>query len=132
MGNGPHQFIITSHNPEKFKSQVQQEEPSRDIPYDKIYSEFFDETTLKRFPVLNKFIETMVGKAGTGILADLSGLHRGLPPTEGDRLMVWFRYGLYLNVHTSMTPHNFPRALVPGGDFLGRREYQYINRNFFK
>lgn len=35
-----------------------------------------------------------IGSAGSAILADTYGLHMGLPLLEGERLMVWVRYGL--------------------------------------
>jgi hypothetical protein len=37
------------------------------------------------------------GKAGTAILADTYALHRGQPLEKGERLLIWWRYGLYVN-----------------------------------
>ncbi len=42
-------------------------------------------------------IDTITGPAGTGFIADTAGLHKGVPLTEGRRLMFWARYGLYRN-----------------------------------
>ena len=39
----------------------------------------------------------ITGKAGTAILADTFAIHRGQPLQQGNRLLVWWRYGLYLN-----------------------------------
>jgi hypothetical protein len=34
------------------------------------------------------------GASGSAILADTYGLHMGIPPADGERLMAWVRYGL--------------------------------------
>jgi hypothetical protein len=43
-------------------------------------------------------IETILGPAGTGFLADTSAFHKGLRPRSRDRLIFWARYGLYTNM----------------------------------
>lgn len=39
----------------------------------------------------------ILGKAGTAILADTFALHRGQPLLQGERLLIWWRYGIHLN-----------------------------------
>lgn len=39
----------------------------------------------------------ITGKAGTAILADTFALHRGQPLKSGQRLLLWWRYGLFVN-----------------------------------
>jgi len=70
-------------------------------------------------------IDTIVGPAGTGILADTTAFHKGVPPKDGDRLMFWARYGLYTNLNPTA-----PR--IPWSRVAGRLEpterLRYINR----
>jgi len=42
-------------------------------------------------------VDTITGPAGTALIADTGGLHKGVPLTEGRRLMFWARYGLFRN-----------------------------------
>ena len=44
------------------------------------------------------YMETICGKAGTAMLGDTYGFHKGIPPTESPRLMFWGSYGLYPNL----------------------------------
>jgi hypothetical protein len=39
----------------------------------------------------------ITGKAGTAIMADTYALHRGQPLKQGERLLIWWRYGMYVN-----------------------------------
>ncbi|MBI3517280.1 MAG: hypothetical protein HY060_24870 [Proteobacteria bacterium] len=38
------------------------------------------------------------GPPGTAFLVDTFGLHKGIPPAAGDRIVFWARYGLYANL----------------------------------
>jgi len=40
---------------------------------------------------------SIIGKAGTAILADTFATHRGQPLQQGSRLVCWWRYGLSIN-----------------------------------
>lgn len=51
--------------------------------------------------------ETIEGPAGTAFIADAFGLHRGLPPTKGHRLMAWARYSVFPD------PPELPKAKLP-------------------
>jgi hypothetical protein len=44
--------------------------------------------------VLRQIELLWTGPAGSAVLADTYGLHMGIPPTDGARLMAWVRYGL--------------------------------------
>ena len=69
-------------------------------------------------------IDTITGPAGTALIADTSGLHKGIPLTSGRRLMFWARYGLYRN--------NWAASPVPAALTAGRLSAdpatRYINR----
>jgi hypothetical protein len=70
-------------------------------------------------------IDTVVGPAGTAILADTSAFHKGVPPQGRHRLMCWARYGLYASP-ISTTPSMSWRQVshrLPPTDRL-----RYINR----
>jgi hypothetical protein len=97
---GPHQFIRSSHRVEGLREMLTRaanRDPSIDpneaetlitagYGLDDVYERLFGEN-----------IETITGAAGDAFLADTSGLHRGLPPRAGNRLILWARYGLLPN-----------------------------------
>ena len=39
----------------------------------------------------------ILGRAGTAVLADTYAIHRGQPLLRGERLLLWWRYGIHLN-----------------------------------
>lgn len=39
----------------------------------------------------------ILGRAGTAVLADTYAIHRGQPLLRGERLLLWWRYGLHVN-----------------------------------
>jgi len=47
--------------------------------------------------LFGKHIRRFEGRAGTAIVTDTFGLHRGAPPRTRTRLCTWLRYGLYAN-----------------------------------
>lgn len=97
---GPHQFIRTSHRLDGVKDMLRRAaatDPSVDpeqaetfftegYGMDRVYERLFGDDIL-----------TITGPAGHGFLADTSGLHRGVPPVRGNRLIFWARYGLLPN-----------------------------------
>ena len=97
---GPHQYIRTSHRLDGVKDMLRRaaiSDPSVDpenaegfftegYGMDPAYERLFGDNVL-----------TVTDPAGHGFLADTSGLHRGLPPVRGDRLIFWARYGLLPN-----------------------------------
>lgn len=54
---------------------------------------------------------SIIGKAGTAILADTFATHRGQPLQQGSRLVCWWRYGLSINaMHYHDGNDKFKRA----------------------
>lgn len=64
--------------------------------------------------------QEITGPAGTAFMIDTFGLHRGLVPRTGPRLMLWARYSAYCR-----TPSQFTD---PSERILGRGYNRYINR----
>lgn len=97
---GPHQFIRTSHRLEGIREMLLRaavDDPSVDpaqaeslitagYGLDEVFESLFGAN-----------IETITGPSGHAFLADTSGLHRGVPPARGNRLIFWARYGLMPN-----------------------------------
>jgi len=73
----------------------------------------------------------MIGPRGTAFLADTYGLHKGIAPAAGDRIVFWARYGLYSNLSyatTGMAP--LPWSLVEHR-LPDDARYRYVNRLLF-
>lgn len=132
--NSPHVFIRRSHRPDLIHGILRgaadrlqragiatsvedlyrnQEGYGRDDLYQAVFADY---------------METIEGPAGTAFLADTSGLHKGVPPVEGNRLMAWARYGIYRNDSSrgeefQPLPDAGLRARLPSG-----WRFAYINR----
>lgn len=133
MENGPHQYIRTSHRHDDFIKFIREENPSTKIPIERLYTEFFKDEVLEKFPVLNNMVDNITGKAGSGFIGDQVGLHRGLPPAKGERLLLWFRYGLYYNASDpSPKPSQISKDIIPDNNFLDKPMFKYINRILVK
>jgi SAM-dependent methyltransferase len=52
--------------------------------------------------IFSPFMNTISGNAGTALLADTHGFHKGTPPTQTPRLMFWGGFGLYPNLAYQM------------------------------
>jgi hypothetical protein len=84
---GPHQFISGSHS-------------SDSIPADKRHqlADLFEgngrHVSMERFleNVPGSTLRTLVGKQGTGVLENTFALHRGLPVTDGHRILLSITY----------------------------------------
>lgn len=72
--HGPHSYIPGTHN--------RSLNHRRGVDFDKYYRELY-----------NRRID-VIGPAGTGILMDPFGLHRGMVPVAGDRLILAISYSL--------------------------------------
>ncbi len=129
--NGAHSFIRRSHRPEASEQILQMRAGrvrigDRAATLPDLYSAFHSEQHDSMYEaVFDGFVETITGPAGFGFVADTSGLHKGLPLTEGRRLICSARYGLYRNVmavNTGAPP-------LPQMDRVGRDERRvYIDR----
>lgn len=103
--NGAHQFIKFSHSEETLQKYL-------DIEYNSVNSvssqniklkseKFFNlEKDGRGFTSLyNKYLSNLIvthsAQAGTGIIENTFGLHRGLIPQKKPRLMAWARYSLF-------------------------------------
>jgi hypothetical protein len=99
---GPHAYIRRTHRVELVHAMLKEAAPhlkaagmslsltdlyknEEGYGWDDLYARVFPEPDI------------IDGPAGTAFMADTSGLHKGVPATEGRRLMVWARYGLYRN-----------------------------------
>lgn len=77
--------------------------------------------------LLGQLAFVWTGPPGSALLADTYGLHMGIPPARGDRLMGWIRYGLGPNIATQ------PGLAAAWGDAVRARtaptpRARYVNR----
>lgn len=97
--DGPHQMIRSSHQLEGVQAFLESLR-QRGEPVDPgSASRFFSgqgyeaEAELGVDRLFADATVTIRGPAGTGFLVDTYGLHRGLQPAQGRRLVAWARYG---------------------------------------
>jgi hypothetical protein len=95
--NGPHRYIRHAHD----KARLAQALAARgwqpgDI--EAASTALFQRTGLETADLADALLGDLAmvwtGAAGAAVLADTYGLHMGVPPVEGERLMLWVRYGL--------------------------------------
>ena len=130
--SGPHQYIKkTTHFSKidevvkKYNKQTKKNmDPKVFFDKDKKYGHEFCEKVFKND------IEQIEGPAGYAFLADVYGLHRGLPPLENDRLLFWARYGLYDNGFISDTTPKLVSSKLLENRIKLNRTTKYINRAF--
>ena len=87
FNNGPHCFIKGSHN--SIGNKISHE------------GRFTDEEVFKLYPNSNEVVH--IGKAGTIIIEDTLGFHKGLPANCGHRFIFEFQY----SVNGFGYPHDF-------------------------
>jgi len=78
---------------------------------------------------LQKDVDILTGIAGTSILADTFGLHKGEGNLQKDRLMFWIRYGAFNNPscrNQTPNPKNF--KLVKDKQIIFDDKLKYITR----
>lgn len=92
--NGAHLYIRKSHDADRVKEVVEPRGIDPRTICDNILGYGQDPFYEDAF---KGYIETITGPAGTGFIADTFGLHKGVPLTEGRRLMLWARYGVHRN-----------------------------------
>lgn len=125
---GAHQYIRFTHSLPFLQTYLDSQEelkpvrhffelPMDGLGFSDLYEDYFSE-----------LIETIRGPAGSAILEDTYGLHRGLPPREHPRLMAWARYSLF--------PYP-PKIKKMPRDFLGVRypddeRRQYVLRGLIE
>jgi hypothetical protein len=68
------------------------------------------------------------GPRGTALLADTYGLHKGIAPTTGRRMVFWARYGLYANLaYGTMKMAPLPWSMI-GHRLPDDARSRYVNR----
>jgi hypothetical protein len=73
----------------------------------------------------------MIGPRGTAFLADTYGLHKGIAPAAGQRIVFWARYGLYPNLsHATVDMAPLPWSLV-AHRLPDDARSRYVNRLLF-
>jgi hypothetical protein len=127
-GDGAHYFLRTTHRPDLMERQLVEAHPGTDVipEMTRLFARLaaIDEAGLGLFLPHR---ETVGGPAGTCVLENTYGLHKGEPP-QTKRLLAWIRYGLYrnaANLSDKITP--VPRHLV-AGRIPDTPRHRYINR----
>ena len=115
-GFGPQQYVPGTHKPDKFMTMLMaklapgvDEAEVTTIPAFKKLTELLTNSTGgscyvgddRIIELFGEKLETVCAGAGSGFIADPSGFHRAMHPTDGPRLMFWARYGLYPNLASS-------------------------------
>jgi hypothetical protein len=79
--------------------------------------------------LLGDLIDMIPGPAGSGLIADTYGLHMGIPPETGPRLIFWARYGTHANAgrHPEAVEESVLARRLSWNDLS-----RYINRALFR
>lgn len=136
--NGAHYFIPGTHRIEMMnkvfaektaawqQQYAGQPEKMPKVDFDGLFAENADLNE----PCAHLFtgaIDTVTAEAGNAVIEDTYGLHKGDIP-KSNRLVVWFRYGLYKN----LTNYRDSIMPLPRGSLAGRipetLRHKYINR----
>ncbi len=107
--SGPHEYIKYTHDKKILQSEL--EDDDVDAFFDLAHDGYGKDDLYNQ--KLSKFQEAILGPAGTCVLTDPTGLHRGIPPSRNKRLMAWGRY-----------------AVIPNEDKIGKvvpRNWRKIN-----
>jgi hypothetical protein len=129
--DGTHWYLRYSHDPDILKTRIEETDRALASSLD-INGLFTPRSDLDELctGALGGFLAPFNGPAGTAVLQDTYGLHRGDKP-KGPRLLFWARYGLFAN----KTYHVDGRALggVPAARYAGRVDladeyYLFVNR----
>jgi hypothetical protein len=135
---GPHVYVRRTHRPELIESRLAELDEAELSVLDQDERQLLDANTLATMEgygtdriieaVFGEQSDVVAGPAGTAILADTFGFHKGILPQVGSRLMFWARYGTYANF--SPPTQRVNRSLV--GDRLPADERtRYITRALF-
>lgn len=137
-GNGSHEIFKGSHDYETLTQYLTSFCKENAIKTD-IVSEFIKMSLHNdgNNVVLDKFIESFFrenivdlhGPRGTSFIEDTWSLHRGVPFSKRDRLVIWCRYGIGVNSETRL---NGPAAKMLSSEMLNSDLQQYSFRKFVK
>jgi len=95
--NGPHRFIRHSHDKDVLTRMLAGLGWSQDVLETHVPPMFHGQAyqpTPATEELLAPLATVWQGPAGSAILADTYGFHMGVPVIEGERLMLWIRYGI--------------------------------------
>jgi hypothetical protein len=134
---GPHVYIRRTHRRdliEKRLSDVRELAPAlTDDEWRRMDAQVLSATEgygSDRFlqTVFGEHSDVIVGQAGSAILADTYGFHKGVPPKAKPRLMFWARYGTYANFSppTQRIPWSIAAGRLPSD-----ARTRYVNRALF-
>ena len=125
--DGAHFYARATHRADLVERRLKVKAPDSAAAYlDALFAKVavIDEAA---FAALEPQVETVSGPAGTVVLENTFGLHKGEVP-KTPRLLAWVRYGLYknaANLTDKITP--VPRGLV-AGRIPDTPRHRYINR----
>ena len=85
--------------------------------------------------ICKNHIQTVSAPKGSAFMVDPFGLHRGIPPINEDRLLIWLRYSFYDNgFNCEIGPVNYKKnkeELISRLPVIQENKtYEYINRAF--
>lgn len=129
--DGAHWFVRFSQDPDTLQPQIARQDPALAgrLDIDSLFAPRSDLDELC-FGALKGLLAPFHGPAGTAVLEDTFGLHRGDKP-KAPRLLFWARYGLFAN----KTYHVDGQALggVAPSRYAGRVDladdyYLFLNR----
>lgn len=126
---GPHTFIPGTHN--MFHIMKEREAYQGDkADFDQWYFKKLRKTDEE----INHYIQTkpvkLTGKAGTVLLADVSGLHKGLLPITHNRHLVQVTYGLSPQLESIPVLMPLTQSAIATKREYHQEPYKYINRFF--
>jgi hypothetical protein len=129
-GNGPHRYIKHSHNKAALTDVLIKDGWQRgavEALVDPLFRGVGYDQSAKADALLGHLATVWKGPPGSAILADTYGLHMGIPLIEGERLMVWVRYGLGPNC-SSFGGGDGSRADLLRSRIPRTERARYINR----
>jgi hypothetical protein len=132
----PHVYVTHSHNCDHFDSELRTRLMAIGMEAD-VAQQMIRFTYLQdgNEAPLDDMIQTLfpdrvrmvTGAAGSAVMEDTYGLHRGTPRSQADRLMFWARYGLGPNLAYDMD-NLYPRKLDWQHRLPDTPTSRYVNR----
>ena len=125
--NGPNRYIRYSHDRAALIHALVEhgmEQPSVERLIAPLFEGAGYHHSVASEALLGRFGFAWKGPAGSAVIADTYGLHMGIPPQQGERLMLWVRYGIGHSTSTFGGGHgDIVRPRIPQTD-----RARYINR----
>lgn len=128
--NGPHRYIKYSHTKAALIHALMSagwQQAAAASAIDPLFVGNGYDHSAQADALLGSLAMVWKGAAGSAILADTYGLHMGIPPAEGERLMAWVRYGLGPNSASFGGGQGRHAAIVRARISDGARA-RYVNR----